>query len=377
MSLRVAHVVRQYYPSVGGMEDVVRSIVDSQRGTGYQVARIITLNRLFRNGGERLPYRDTVAGVPVVRLGWSGSSRYPLCPAVLREIRDADVVHVHGVDFFYDYLAMTKPIHRKPLVLSTHGGFFHTDFGSGLKELWFRTITRWSARAYERIVATSENDGQRFGQISRPDRLEVIENGVNTSKYAGCGSHNLNRTLIYFGRWSANKGLEEALDLMKLLSAQDARWRLLVAGREYDYGESDLARRVSALELTESVELHPNPSDEALQALIGRSSFFLCLSRHEGFGLAAIEAMSAGLTPILSDIPPFQRLVGLSGLGICGLASEPYALSEKVTRTFCEGQAGHEQRRQRAITFADQYSWRRIAGRYIQLYDQLGRRHDR
>ena len=184
MTMRVAHVVRQYHPSVGGMEDVVRSICGQQRDCGHQSPRIVTLDRLFRNGEGRLPATDRIDDVPVLRLPWAGSSRYPLCPAVLRAIGDADVVHVHGVDFFYDFLAATRLIHRKPLVLSTHGGFFHTEFASPLKNVWFRTITRWSALAYENIVATSENDGRRFSEISGPGRLKVIENGVNTSKYA-------------------------------------------------------------------------------------------------------------------------------------------------------------------------------------------------
>ncbi|MFW5824494.1 MAG: glycosyltransferase family 4 protein, partial [Marinobacter sp.] len=242
MSVNVVHVIRQYYPSVGGMEDVVRNIAACQLATGGQGARIVTLNRLFRNSDRLLEDSDVVDGVPVTRLPYRGSSRYPLCPSVIRAVRRADVVHVHGVDFFFDYLAATRLVHRRPLVVSTHGGFFHTEFASRLKEIWFRTITRASSRAYDRVVATSENDGRRFGDIVPEGRLEVIENGVNTDKYAGQSSRELNRTLIYFGRWSSNKGLLEALDLMKVLRQRDARWRLIIAGREYDFSLETLDR---------------------------------------------------------------------------------------------------------------------------------------
>ena len=37
-----------------------------------------------------------------------------------------------------------------------------------------------------------------------------------------------------------------------------------------------------------------NPSDAQLRSLIGEASFSACLSAYEGFGLAAVEAMSAG-----------------------------------------------------------------------------------
>ena len=32
-------------------------------------------------------------------------------------------------------------------------------------------------------------------------------------------------------------------------------------------------------------------------------------SEYEGFGVAAVEGMSAGLFPVLSDIPTFRNLV--------------------------------------------------------------------
>lgn len=373
MSVNVVHVIRQYHPSVGGMEDVVRNIAASQvSGTG-QTASIVTLDRLFRNSDERLGKTDTVDGVPVTRLPYSGSSRYPLCPSVLPAIRHADVVHVHGVDFFFDYLAVTRLVHRRPLLVSTHGGFFHTEFASRLKEFWFRTITRASSRAYERVVATSENDGDRFRGIVPDGRLEVIENGVNTEKYAGRGIRELNRTLIYFGRWSSNKGLPEALDLMQVLRERDARWRLIIAGREYDFSLETLDQEVRRRNLGGgAVSLEASPSDERLGELMGQASYFLCLSRHEGFGLAAIEAMSAGLTPVLSDIPPFRKLTDAAGLGISCSVADPRALAGYLQQLHDQGQGAHEDRRTRAMVFARQYSWPRIADRYIQLYNSLG-----
>ncbi|HEX7762752.1 MAG TPA: glycosyltransferase family 1 protein, partial [Cellvibrio sp.] len=83
MSINVTHVVRQYLPSIGGMEEVVRNIARHQVRQGHKATRIITLDRLFRNTDEQLPARDTLDGVEVIRLPYRGSTRYPLCPSVL------------------------------------------------------------------------------------------------------------------------------------------------------------------------------------------------------------------------------------------------------------------------------------------------------
>lgn len=374
---RVTHVVRQYLPSIGGMEEVVRNIALHQLHTGQKGTRVITLNRLFRSTQEQstqenLPAREIIDGIEVVRLPYYGSSRYPICPSILGELADTDVIHVHGVDFFYDFLAATQWIHKRPLVLSTHGGFFHTAFASTAKNVFFKTITRLSAKAYTKVIATSANDGQLFSKIMSEPKLRVIENGVDVVKFADQAAQGLQPTLIYFGRWSANKGLLEALDMFAALYKQNSRWRFIIAGREYDHSLSELQLRVCDLGLEQCVELVANPSDDTLRRLIQQASYFLCLSRHEGFGIAPIEAMSAGLTPVLSDIPPFRNLIEKSGLGftIADLNNTQAA----ITQLFAlheQGNIAYEQRRAAAIQFAQQYAWQQVANDYLDVYAQF------
>ncbi|GGY74384.1 glycosyl transferase family 1 [Cellvibrio zantedeschiae] len=372
MSIKVTHIVRQYLPSIGGMEEVVRNIAMHQLRHSNQQTRIITLNRLFRNANTELPEREIIDGIEVIRLPFYGSSRYPICPTVLRELGDTDVIHVHGVDFFYDFLAATKWLHKRPLVLSTHGGFFHTQFASRAKQTYFKTITRLSSFAYDSVVATSANDGELFSQIMRKPKLQVIENGVDTEKYADDAALELQPTLIYFGRWSSNKGLLEALDLFAQLRERDDRWHLIIAGREYDHSLAELRAQVEALRLNGHVTLAANPSDEEIKDLIQQASYFLCLSHHEGFGIAPIEGMSAGLTPVLSDIPPFKRLVGNSGLGF-NISNETSAsdVIDQLLQLHEQGESAYAKRRSAAMAFAKHYAWSKVADRYLEIYEDL------
>ena len=119
MALKVTHVVRQYHPSVGGMEDVVQNIARQQQERYGHIPHIVTLDRIFRNTKTRLQAQDELHGIAITRLPYYGSSRYPLCPSVLQHVRDADLIHVHGVDFFFDFLAAMRPLHKRPMVAST------------------------------------------------------------------------------------------------------------------------------------------------------------------------------------------------------------------------------------------------------------------
>src|SRR5690606_18004557 len=134
--------------------------------------------------------------------------------------------------------------HRKPLVASTHGGFFHTAFASRLKRVYFNTVTRSTSLAYDRVVGTSENDGEIFAHIMHAPRLAGIENGVNVEKYADRAARTPTPTMIYFGRWSVNKGLLETIALFKELAVARPEWRLIIAGREYDHTRDELQERV-------------------------------------------------------------------------------------------------------------------------------------
>ena len=373
--MKVVHVVRQYFPSIGGMEEVVRSLARHQQSDSAYEPTIVTLDRVFRDPENALPAHETLDGIPVTRLAYRGSERYPLCPRVLRELRDADLVHVHGIDFFFDYLAATRAIHGKRLVASTHGGFFHTRFARRLKRIYFNSVTRLSSKAYRRIIATSDNDGEIFSEIVTRPRLQVIENGVDIEKFADTASRVLLPTLIYFGRWSVNKGLIETLDVLAALCAQtpETPWRLIIAGREYDLDSEAIRAHALKVGIANRVDIVPGPSNEDLRRLIGESSYYICQSRHEGFGIAPIEAMSAGLLPILSGIPPFKRLIDSTRCGLLLDTDDAQNHARQIVAYHASQQRSGDFSAVRKATrdSVAPYSWKGVAAHYVEQYNAV------
>lgn len=315
--MKIAHVVRQYYPSVGGFEEVVRNLAKHQKAVGHQ-PYIITLDRYFKALDKPLAQTEVIDGIKVIRIPFRGSTRYPIAPSVLKHIQQADIVHVHAIDFFYDFLAFTKFIHRKKMVVTTHGGFFHTSYASRLKKLFFNIATRFSGLFYHRVIASSENDGEIFKQIIPAKKLVVIENGVDIEKLHVPNKTEFPPTLLYFGRWSENKGIFDTLELFSTLkaSAPEIDWKLIVAGRPYDINKQEISNCINKFDLSNQVRVVENPSTSELKALTLKSTYFISMSQFEGFGIAPIEAMSAGLTPVLSAIEPFKKLVKRTKQGI-------------------------------------------------------------
>ena len=364
---RIVHVVRQFSPSVGGLEDCVLNLCRAQKYDLGLEPRVVTLNRLFQRPDETLPEADEINGVPVQRLPWRGSSRYPLAPSVLQHLKEADLVHVHGIDFFFDYLAATRRLHGKPLVATTHGGFFHTAFASRLKQVYFQTVTRQSAKAYGRIIACSEADAAAFGAIT-PANLTTIENGVDIEKFANAASQVRRRTLVTLGRFTRHKRLDALFPILRDLRSDGEDWRLIIAGVEADVTRADLARLAASAGVEGAVTIEVGLSNVALKERIGQASFFISPSAYEGFGIAAVEALSAGLLPVLSSIAPYRKLLASARDGVEMDADASQAAARAIRQRYLDLSDDMTDVKARLMSAAAPYDWRSVAKRYSDAY---------
>jgi alpha-1,3-mannosyltransferase len=363
--VHLLHVVRQYAPMVGGLEDFVRNLAARQKGR-FASVRVLTLDRLFIDPDRRLPEDVILDGIPVHRIPFYGSSRYPLAPAVFSSLGQSDLVHVHAVDFFFDALALAKPLHRRKLVATTHGGFFHTEEGRGFKKVWFNTMTRLSSRLYDGIACCSNNDLEMFRQLA-PSRTRLIENGVDLSKFHDSAASVPQKRLVTIGRFSVNKRLDRTLDALQCLVRADPAWQLDIIGSPSDLSTDDLRDLIAARNLEDHVHLHLGLSDGAVRDVLGGSSIFVSASEYEGFGIALIEALSAGLIPVAQPNTAFRALAERHPMVHLADFADP----EKVAGTIVHAMAELVRTpvtRQSAITSAGQHGWTAAAAEYDALY---------
>ena len=175
--MKILQLTRQFLPAQGGMESVVEGLSGALQRNGHTV-QVATLRLLFSTGamapggvGRSRPH-----SAPHAPLGPSplsgGAGRAP-------DIRGYDLVHIHAIDFFVDYLSLLRMLHRIPLVVSTHGGFFHTEWARAFKEMYFKTVTRRSLGGVGAVVCVSQHDREMFSQDCASRRIRVIENGAN------------------------------------------------------------------------------------------------------------------------------------------------------------------------------------------------------
>ncbi len=367
--MEIVHVVRQSYPGVGGLEEFVAKLTAEQRSVFGKV-RVVTCDRIFTSPQNRLPKSETLDGVRIDRLPYWGSSKYPVMPGLLGAVKSADLIHVHAIDFAYDALAATRSLHRKPMLVTTHGGFFHTTAHANLKKLWFRTLTKQSARGYGAVVCCSESDQERFETIAA-DRVRLVMNGVDVEKYRDAGSQSPARHAVTLGRFSNNKRLDNLLTVFAALVVRQPEWKLDIFGVPYDVSQDDLKFMVEALGLQSNVTIQVGlPASEIRQAL-RRSTYFMSASEYEGFGLALVEAMSAGLMPVVQPNGAYTAFADKhKNVTLCDF-SNPLKAAEQIGRLHETVESNFASLRQAVIDTVQEYSWTNVAREYHEIYGDI------
>jgi len=369
-SLNIIHVTRQFSPGVGGLENFVKDLALKQVDEGHHV-RTVSLDRIFNSKiPSLLPDVDNHRGIQIRRIPFFGTKRYPIAPTVLNYLDDADIVHVHAIDFFCDYLSFTRLLHRKKLVLTTHGGFFHTSFMQVFKRLYFETITRMTLTGYRAVIACSAEDARVFRQVRKEGVVE-IQNAVDIGKFAGV-SERSGKTIIYFGRLAPNKGLITTLQWFAHFLKSQTGWDLIIAGQPMGVELAELQAEIEKQGIVGSVTIVESPSDEELSALISRSKLFVSASTYEGFGLAAVEAASAGLYPLLSSIPPYHAIVERLGYGTLFDFADPQSWDDGDSRLMNDLKKFENGATDEAIQSAvSSFAWKDVADKYERTYREV------
>ena len=368
--MKILQLVRQFLPAQGGMESVVEGLSAALQQNGHTV-EVATLRLLYASGALAPP-QSLEAGLHVRRMRHWGPRCYPVAPAVLRAIRGYDLVHIHAIDFFVDYLSLLRLLHRIPLVVSTHGGFFHTERARAFKEIYFRTVTRRALAGVKAVVCVSRHDREMFSRIVPPQRICVIENGANLDRFWALKKQVEPGLMLGIARLAENKRISKVLEAMALLKSRYPYLRLEWVGADFGGLRAGLERQVANLGLSGRVRFHGAVSDGELVRLLERAHLFVSASSYEGFGLSTIEAMSAATPVVVTSVGAHSDVIedGVSGFlmdqeatGLAGHIENVLSMpQEKLVHI---GEAARASTRQ--------FSWNEIAPRYEQLYrDVLG-----
>ncbi|MCR4335274.1 MAG: glycosyltransferase family 4 protein [archaeon] len=301
--MRITQVVNHYSPCIGGMERVVEDISNILTEHGHEV-KVICLDKCA-NSKKKLFAKEKIGKIFVERIPFLDLKYYKIGFGVLGKIKDADIVHVHGIGFFSDFLLLTKWIHKKPVVVSTHGGIFHTPSLGLVKKIYFSFFEKIVLGLADKIIAVSKNDLELFLKIS--NNVILVENGVNLERFKS-GKKKKN-SFIFVGRFSSNKKIKLLFETFAEIKKSKKDFSLIIAGTDWENLFLEFKEKVNLLSLEENISFILNPSQEEIAQLYTSSEFFVSASQYEGFGLTLVEAMASGCIPIVQRNNGFEKIL--------------------------------------------------------------------
>jgi glycosyltransferase involved in cell wall biosynthesis len=380
--MRVALLTYSTKPRGGVVHTL--ALAESLAGLGAEVD-VWTLGR----GGDTTFFRPVAARVGVRAVPFEAREEETVGMRILRSIavlaaafqpRRGDYDIVHAQDCISANAAM-------PCIRTIH----HLD----------HFTTPQLAACHERAVVEPDHricvSAAVAGEVRRGWGFEptVIPNGVDAARFAA-GARDaagrarwrgrLGRYVLALGGIEPRKASIDLVEAFALLRAQAAQpgpgqpgpgqpgpgqpgpgqpgLRLVFGGGEtlFDYRDYRAAFEARAAELGVAPEIVGVLAEEELPSLVAEASALAMVSVKEGFGLAGMEALAAGVPVVARDLPVLREVYGDTVAFAADVPGIAAALARQLAAPLPPA-AG------RAL--AASYTWERAAAAHLALYRRL------
>ncbi|MCC7189306.1 MAG: glycosyltransferase [Anaerolineales bacterium] len=245
-------------------------------------------------------------------------------------------------------------------------------------------------RADRIVVATlAELTQLRFLYKADASKMVVIPPGVNVSRFYPIPSDEAkmyiglqpeDRMILFVGRIEPLKGVDTLLEAMSCLQKKESRpVHLAIIGGDPaaspETMNAEMARLKNlceALGLDQSVVFLGVRDQDKLSYYYSAAEVVVMPSHYESFGMVALEAMACGTPVIASEVGGLAYLVRDGETGFTIPAEEPETLCEKLSWLLNDREL-HEAMSNRAVEYAQDYAWEKIATQIVGVYEGLGK----
>jgi glycosyltransferase involved in cell wall biosynthesis len=290
--------LERLYVALTARGHTVRVIVPADEGRGGEEIRhgiAVERVRYARPERETLAYRGTMERAVRAPAGaWAFRQLVrALTRAVRARHREANVIHANWWIPAGLAVRRARTPGGPPYVLTLHG----TDATLLNRSRAARWLGRPVLRDATRITVVSEfvaDIAESAGARLRPVILPMpamVERFLTGVSSGGGG-------LVTIGRLSRQKRVHLAVEALAALHAAGNRLRLTIVG---DGPERDrLELLVRHHDLTQHVRFTGAMAPEAIPSVLGNADVFVFPAKNEGFGLAAAEALMAGVPIVVA-----------------------------------------------------------------------------
>ena len=234
--------------------------------------------------------------------------------------------------------------------------------GAGLLRRLHSMYWKLLVRRANAVVALKEDDAAAWKRWNR--NVFVIPNVVNLNNHSSV-SDCRNKSAIFVGRFSTQKGIDSLLKIWGLVSEKHPEWQLDV------YGEGEMREHYLSVINEMGANVHVFAPTADIMEKYRENSILLLTSLYEPFGLVLPEAMSCGLPVVAFDCPygPADIITdGVDGFLVGNRSIETFA--QRVCQLI-ESDDLRRQMGQAGMLSSQRYQVERIMPLWKELFENL------
>jgi glycosyltransferase involved in cell wall biosynthesis len=301
--VKVLHVSDCYLPRLGGIETQVHQLATRQRAAGLDV-EVLTATPKARHDPTSLEVMD---GVAVHRKVVDLPFELPVHPRTRAQVAALlhrasaqgtpyDVAHVHtGVVSPFGYAALPALLDaRVPVVVTVHSMWGPAAPAFGLAD----AVTHWARRPMVLSAVSSAAAAPVRRLVGAERAVRILPNGIEVADWLRDPLPRPDHDVLVVAvmRLAPRK---RCLPLLRALAAVRRQVPPSVRLRALIVGDGPLRtamrRHLDRSGLADWVELGGRWKPEAIRELHRRADLFVSAARRESFGIAALEARTAGV----------------------------------------------------------------------------------
>jgi glycosyltransferase involved in cell wall biosynthesis len=212
-----------------------------------------------------------------------------------------------------------------PLVVAIH------DLSFAAHPEWFRMREgirrRWlTARAADHadavVTISNFSKGELIERFGVPaSRIHVIPPGVTRAEPGRRSRETMDTLqteaefrLLFVGSILNRRHVTDLVRAFGRIGRSRPHTSLDIVGDNRSHPHEDLGRAIDAEQLAGRIRWHEYVSDDELRGLYDKARTFAFLSEYEGLGLTPLEALAAGVPPVLADTPVARESCGDAAL---------------------------------------------------------------
>ncbi|HMS22628.1 MAG TPA: glycosyltransferase family 4 protein [Candidatus Levybacteria bacterium] len=304
------------------------------------------------------------AGHPDLRHGFSSVHYNAYKYYKKKKFGHIDVVidEVHGVPFFTPLYIKEK---KAALICEYAGDLwkYAVPFPFSILGQLFEHLYPFLYKK-DKIITISKSSKHELGKLFSEKMISVVYPGCLSPVIKNIPQKLFPLTFVFIARLAKTKGIEDAIEMMRILRKSEGNAKLYVIGRgDKDYVDK-LKKDIQKKGLGSAIHFCGFVSDKEKYEIIDKSHILIAPSRKEGWGLTVHEVGARGVPTVGYNVLGLNEVIIKNVNGEICRVNTPYELA-KLSLSLYRDKSRYKMLQKGALSERKKFTWEKTGETFL------------